>query len=156
MSSNDVNNFNRLGIQYYKDGNYKEAIVNFNSAIELAPYNPDYFHNRAECYRLSEQYEKAIEDYNVVLKSSSGDATDYYKRGICYSRTDSHQQAIDDFNNAIKLKPTIDDDCYMCRALAFCMINDRSGAIMDLEFVLSRNPNHTVASQMLAALADRK
>ena len=150
MNTNDISYYNSLGIQNFNAKQYKEAIVFFNKAIELAPNNPDYRHNRAECYRLSEQYEKAISDYSFVIKSNGGDATDLYKRGICYNRTNSYQKAMDDFNNAIRLKPSIDDDCYMCRAAACCGMADKNGAIRDLEFVLRRTPNHAIARDMLA------
>ena len=152
MSSNDISYYNGMGIQNFNARQYTEAIVFFNKAIELAPNNPDYYHNRAECCRLSGQYEKAISDYSFVLKSDSNDATVYYKRGICYNRTNSYQKALADFNNAIRLKPSIDEDCYMCRAAAYCGVEDKDGAIKDLEYVLRLNPNQEVARAMLTQI----
>jgi tetratricopeptide (TPR) repeat protein len=150
MNSNDISYYNGLGIQNFNNRQYKEAILFFSKAIELAPNNPDYYHNRAECYRLSEQYEKAIPDYSFVLESNSRDAKVFYKRGICYNRADSPQKALNDFNNAISLNPSIDVDCYMCRVLSHCSLGDKSGAIKDLEYVLRLHPNHSVAREMLA------
>lgn len=144
--------YNGLGHQYKVIDNIKEALLNYDKAVKLDSNNMAYYYNRACCYRLLEQYDEAVKDYTIVINSDSLDAVAYYERGICYNRTGSYQKALDDFNNAIKIKPSINTDCYLCRAVAYCGMSDKNGAIRAIEQVLRIDPNNISAKQMLDAV----
>ena len=54
-----------LGIKYLSDGNYKEAVIEFEAAIKIDDKKPEAYIGAANAYVGIEEYQKAIE----VLKS---------------------------------------------------------------------------------------
>jgi hypothetical protein len=144
--------YNGLGHQCRERGQFSEAITHYANAIRLAPDNMDYYYNRAVCYRKCDQYENAVNDYSVVINNDPKDATALYERGICYNRINAYQKALNDFNIAISIRPSINIDCYLCRAAAYCGLGDGGGAAKDLNHVLSIDPGNPVASEMLSQI----
>lgn len=49
-----------LGVRYMSDGNYEEAILAFNAAIEIDPKQVDTYRSLAEIYMELGEYEKAV------------------------------------------------------------------------------------------------
>jgi len=53
--------YNR-GIINNEKGNFNQAILDYNKAIEIEPSDPEVYHNRAYTYFLKKEYDKAWED----------------------------------------------------------------------------------------------
>lgn len=66
---------------YLKVGNYDKAIVNFDSAINMAPEMSAAFSYRAEALRLSYQLEGALQDATkaIALNGDPRTIADAYK-----------------------------------------------------------------------------
>lgn len=61
-----------LGIRYLNEGNYEEAIIAFNAAIEIEPNNPNGYLFLAEVYIAQNDFEKAkdiLESGYAITKS---------------------------------------------------------------------------------------
>lgn len=95
-----------LGIkseEYYTSLQYfKNAIQDFNKAIELNPNNYNAY-NRGIVHSQSDKYELAIQDYTEAIKINPNFASAYHNRGAAYDSLKKYQQAIADFNKAIEL-----------------------------------------------------
>ena len=57
-----------LGLAYLGMGEYEKSSEYFDKAIELRPWNPDYFLNRGRSYQKNGDLEKAKSDYTIALK----------------------------------------------------------------------------------------
>ena len=57
-----------IGLAYLGMGEYEKSNDFFDQAIELRPWNPDYFLNRGRSYQKNGDLDKAKEDYIIALK----------------------------------------------------------------------------------------
>ena len=78
--------YNNRGIAYYDLGNYKQAIEDYNRAIEIKPDYADAYYNRGIAYNGLGNYRQAIEDYNRAIEIKPGYAKAYINRGNAYYR----------------------------------------------------------------------
>ena len=99
-----------IGEIYRLKGQYKEAVNEYNSAIELSKeipeksfYYTDFFKSRAFCYSKIKNYTQAILDYNFVLTRKPNDDKSFLNRGICYSNSGKKSNALIDFKKALEL-----------------------------------------------------
>lgn len=56
-----------LGVRYLDDGNYEEAIIAFNAAIEIDPKKVENYVNRAAAYYAQDNTDAAVADYTTAL-----------------------------------------------------------------------------------------
>ena len=98
---------------------YKNAIVEFDKAIELNPEHVCAYYNRGLAKVSINDYVKAIDDYTSTIRIDSKHALAYFTRGraqdyLGQSKTDNgnvaeaqqlYQAAIDDYTQAIQLLP---------------------------------------------------
>jgi len=73
-----------LGDKAYKEGNYKDAIQNYNEAISIDPENHEYFNSRGIVYFVQGEYYKAISDFMDAIGLRPDFALGYYN--IAYSK----------------------------------------------------------------------
>lgn len=66
--------FGDLGLAYYRDSHFIEAISCLSRAIELNPQHPVFFIHRGDCHRMLEEDAQAMADYKHVLSLAPGDA----------------------------------------------------------------------------------
>jgi tetratricopeptide (TPR) repeat protein len=92
------------GTTYSKKGKYKEAIKEYDKAIEINPGYALAYYNRSVAYTKTKQYDKAINDCNKVLQLDPKHASSYYTRGVSYWHLGSKNQAVKDLQTAAKLK----------------------------------------------------
>lgn len=86
----------------HSGGNYQQAIVEFDKAIDYwEDFHEAYFY-RGCAYAGLKMYDKAIEDltYATKIKPDYGDA--YYSRGVIYSMLNKKDEACTDYESAKK------------------------------------------------------
>ena len=98
--------------------NYKDAISNYDEALEHDPESAYYYARRGYACYQDGQDEKAIEDYDEVIARNSKKGGFYRERGWVYSALKEYDEAIDDYNKAINLYSKDADD-YIYRAEAY-------------------------------------
>ena len=96
--------YNR-GVGYTQLDNYRQAIEDFNRAIEIKPGFADAHNNRGSAYYVLGNYKQAIEDLNRAIEIKPGFAEAYYNRGIAYNGLGNYRQAIEDYGRAIEINP---------------------------------------------------
>ncbi|MGK7949257.1 MAG: tetratricopeptide repeat protein, partial [Xenococcaceae cyanobacterium] len=98
-----------LGNSYYYQGNYQQAISDYDRAIEIDPQLADAYNNRGNAHSYQGNYQQAISDYDRAIEIDPQLAQAYYNRGIAHSYQGNYQQAISDYNKAIEINPQYAD-----------------------------------------------
>jgi len=96
----------------------KQAIRDFNNALEINPDYVDALVNRGSAYVLQNCYNEALADLNHALDLEKKQAEIYNLRGEIYMLNKLQNEAINDFTAAIILNPTY-SDAYLNRARAY-------------------------------------
>ncbi len=92
--------YNFRGIDKTKIGNFKEAIEDFDKAIELKATGQIYY-NRGYTKSMVEDFNGAILDYNKTIELEYRLAEAYFERAYCREQLNNIDDAIDDYEKAI-------------------------------------------------------
>ncbi len=123
----------RKGYEKIQNGNFENAIVDFNHALEKDPECIDAYLRRAFCYSATNDYKNAVEDYNKVIKLNPDLETAYVSRGSAKNKLKLFKEALVDFNKALQLQPD-DYQAYNNRGWAKKGLGDDDGACQDWRF----------------------
>lgn len=91
------------GYQYSREGEYEDAVWNFNKTIELSPTNSLAYYARGDAYFLQKKYDAAVKDFNEAVKLHPANSTAVELRGMSYTHKGDYDKAIADFTRLIKL-----------------------------------------------------
>ncbi|MDT8318202.1 MAG: tetratricopeptide repeat protein [bacterium] len=86
-------------------GKYRDAIKDFNIAIEINSQGDVAYYNLAVSYDMLKNYELAIKNYNEAIKYNPFDADYFNGRGIIYQKLGDFQKALKNYNRAIIIDP---------------------------------------------------
>jgi tetratricopeptide (TPR) repeat protein len=103
VTDNNCLIYNNRGNTHYILGNYKQAIEDYDRAIEIKPDYTDAYYNRGNTYNILGNYKQAIEDYNRAIEIKPGYVKAYLNRGITYARFGNNNLAVNDLKTAAKL-----------------------------------------------------
>lgn len=81
------------------------AMANWKKALKLQPSNPDYHHQLARCYRLTQQFQAAIDEDQVALQLDPQMADAVIGLGITYFQMGSPRDALLQFQKALEIDP---------------------------------------------------
>ncbi len=95
--------YNNRGNTYYVLGNYKQAIEDYDRAIEIKPDYTDAYNNRGIAYTYLSNYRQAIEDFNRAIEINPSYTKAYLNRGVAYARLGNNNLAVNDLKTAAKL-----------------------------------------------------
>jgi hypothetical protein len=76
--------YDNRGNNYASLGNYRQAIEDYDRAIESRPGFADAYYNRGVVYQGLGNYRQAIDDYSKAIESKQGFVDAYYNRGVVY------------------------------------------------------------------------
>ncbi len=96
----DAAAYNNRGNAYWNEGQYDQAISDYNKALEINPRHTQAYNNRGVAYRSKGQYDQAISDYNKALEINPRFAAAYYNRAIVYLSTGQYDKAWEDVYKA--------------------------------------------------------
>lgn len=110
----DPNNYPNNYLAYYHRGtayrdikDYKNAISDFNSCIEIDPNNSWAYFQLGGVWANQAKLEKAIDFYTQAIKVNPQHMEAYATRGIMEAMLGKVDQALEDLNAAIKIDPQI-------------------------------------------------
>ncbi len=92
-----------LAISHAMKGQYKNAIDEFNTVIQLKNDYPNAYFNRGELYFELKQYPQAVRDYSQAIELSQTDPQYYNSRAHCRFVLESYEEAIEDYRKAVEL-----------------------------------------------------
>lgn len=131
--------YNLRGIDKAKTGKFKEAIEDFNKAIEIKPTGQIYY-NRAYSKSMVEDFKGSIQDYDKTIELEYRLAEAYFERGYCKDKTNNPDGAIDDYTKAIENNKEY-AEAYNNRAFTKLKQKNYKGAIKDFDKAIKIKPD---------------
>lgn len=142
------------GLILQSNGNYSQALADYNKAIELdSNYYFGYYNRGNLCYDLK-QFDKAIGDYSKVLRINPKYVNAYVNRGLCLVSIQRFEDAITDFTKALELDSQ-QFDVYYERANCYLELGQRDKAVDDLKFSLKLKPDFEQAKVLLQEILSK-
>jgi tetratricopeptide (TPR) repeat protein len=129
--------YNR-GTTHFELGNYREAISDFDKAIEIDPEYPACV-NRGLAYDAIADYPKAIENLSMAISMNPGLAWGYVSRGEVYGELGDYRKAVSDFERAVEIDPK-QTDAYYNRGAIYSKLGAYRQAIEDFGKVIHFAP----------------
>lgn len=123
----------KSGVSKIANGDYENAIKDFNSAIEKNPTSLDAYLKRAFCYSSLGNYQGAIDDYSKVIELKPDQEFAYVSRGSAKNKLKKFKEALADFDKALQLNPE-DCEAYNNRGWAKKGLGDDDGACKDWRY----------------------
>jgi tetratricopeptide (TPR) repeat protein len=139
-----------LGALSYAQGEYEQAIEDYDRAIALDPEFAGAYHNRGVAYRLMDNRDAAIADFERVLELSDDPywreqaeqhlVENYSRRGNAYADQGEYEQAIEDYDRAIEIDPEY-VGAYHDRGIAYFENGEYARAIEDYDRAIEIDPD---------------
>jgi tetratricopeptide (TPR) repeat protein len=138
VSPQNYKGYYNRGLLLLKTNQPKDAIANFNKAIELYDYHKAYI-GRASAYYMIRDIPKAMKDANYVLQKDPQHPKAHFIIANCYNSLNKLDSAISNYNKSIEI---INDDAdfYFERAIAYGKNQDFTACLKDLNECLILNP----------------
>jgi len=142
-AQDDLNpeNFNFLGVAYYKSGNFDLALRNYRNALELDHNYAAVFNNIGSLYltaflknKDAKAYGLAIENFNKAIDLDPNIFSAYNGRGAAYLYGNKIKKAIADWQKAIEIKPEYTDP-YFSIGIAYLRIGNKARALNIFQFL---------------------
>ena len=143
-------NHSTAEIEFYRGyananlGKYKEAITNYDKAIELNPQRAEVYNNRGIAKSTLGEPEEAIEDYDKAIKLNPQLSEAYNNRGSANCDLGNHEDAIEDYDKAIDLNPEF-AKLYNNRGSANLNLKNHEEAIEDYDKAIELDPQYVDA-----------
>ena len=112
------------------NGDYTQAIANYNKALEFDPVLQEAYFGRGFVYYKLQQFEAAIKDLSKAIQLKPDDDEALFNRGVCRTKSNDLAGALQDYNCAILLNPQY-AQAYMNRGNCRYKLNDKEGACND-------------------------
>ena len=103
---NDPEGYNVRGSAYGRSGQFRNALDDFNRALQLNPSFFQAYANRALIHRSMGNVADAANDYNRALQINPRYDVAYIGRGNLYRQAGRLNEAMTDYNRAINLQTT--------------------------------------------------
>jgi len=143
------------GLTYSNEGNWDQAIEDYDAAIKLNPNDVRIFSNRGNAYLAKRQYDRAIEDYDRAIALDPSEAIPFNNRGSAYYKKGQSDRAMQDFDRAIELDPNY-PDALNNRGLAYTGKGQYDRAIQDFDRALRLDPKDADAIRYRAEAIAKK
>lgn len=125
---------------------YKQAVEDYNRAIDLNPEFHRAYHNRGTTRLNLDEYQQAIEDYTQAINLDPESAESYYGRGNTYRKLEEYERAVEDYTQAIDLDPEY-AKAYHNRGVTYQDLGEWEQAIDDHDRAINLDPGMVVAYQ---------
>ena len=130
------------GIYYSNNGQFDQAIKDYDSSILQDPSYYKAYLNRGVAYSEMGQYDKAMSDYDKVIEINPGLSDTYNDKANIYCKLGSFDEAIKQFSRAIDINPR-NPIFYYNRGQIYRKTGARDSALNDFNEVITLNSNFT-------------
>lgn len=97
--------YNNMGLAYYRKGNYKTAIENYQKALRLFPSYSRCYENLARTYEAINRWESAIEAYKKSIDYAPDYPTPHLNLARLYLKLNRSDEAAKELNKTIEIDP---------------------------------------------------
>jgi serine/threonine protein kinase/ankyrin repeat protein/cytochrome c-type biogenesis protein CcmH/NrfG len=139
------------GQKYYENGDYDNAIKQFDEVIKIDPKNVSGYAWRGNTYRRINQFDTAVKDFNEAISLDPKYSFAYSRRGEAYRAKGDFKAAIKDFNEALTLDPN-DSWAYGSRGQAYKQMGQTEQAAQDFKKAISLDPGIDWVKRELQAM----
>lgn len=147
--------YNSRGMSIARQGNNKQAIEQYNRALELNPNDPATYINRGVAYHKLGDTDAALKDYNEAIQRDPESALAYSNRSNVYYDRGDYNQSLNDAKKAIELDPQLTQSYINLANSQLRTAQDPTNAQVQQEAI--ENYNRAITSQpvrpLLAAVA---
>ncbi|MCA9248411.1 MAG: tetratricopeptide repeat protein [Planctomycetales bacterium] len=141
----DVDDTIDRALGYIDDGDYDNAVVEYDRLIEQEPDRDYYYRSRGDTYLAAGRYDYAIRDYDRLVEVGGVMTADlYYNRGCAYLAARQYEKAIADFSSSIELDET-GSLAWNNRGSTYARLGDFAKAIDDFTHAIAINADDIVA-----------
>jgi Tfp pilus assembly protein PilF len=134
--------------EYYNLGNEakdpEEKIKNYTKAIEINPYNAQYYYYRGLAYNSRSLFPLAIEDFSKAIIYQPNYPSAYSSRGYSYYEMGQQDAAIADYTKAISFDPRY-SLTFFRRGISFQKKGDNEKALEDYNEAIKLKPDYVSA-----------
>ena len=102
---NDPQAYNMRGTVLASSGRRKEALIDFNKAIQLDSKYAEAYANRGLVHRQNGQPDLALKDYDTAIRIDPNYAAAFLGRGLAWRDKKQNLRALEDINRAIAIRP---------------------------------------------------
>jgi Flp pilus assembly protein TadD len=131
----DPENFNFLGVAYYKKGDFANALENYRKALELDHNHASVFNNIGSIYlrvylakRDERAYRLAMDNFTRAIAIDPRLFAAYNSRGAAYKFKNQVDKAIDDWKKTIEINPNF-IDAYFNIGISYLGMGDKVSAL---------------------------
>lgn len=122
---------------------WSEALLEYNTAIEIAPRNPNIYLERARHFWRGGEYDRALADYETACRLDSKSFDSHFSRGMLLSELKRHKEAEKALTKAIQtVKRESDRTQFLSYRIAERLkLDDKLGALEDCNRALAHLPD---------------
>ena len=131
----------KIGCVQYELNDYKDALINFNNAIELNKNCSNFYYNRGITKNKLKDYTSAIIDFDSAIELYNNDYNIYFGRGNAKYEINDLYGAIKDYDRVIELNNKF-YEAFFNRGMIKSEIKDYSDAIDDFKKIIDINKNN--------------
>jgi tetratricopeptide (TPR) repeat protein len=95
----------KLGVYFFYQGKYSEAISSFRKAISIKPDFAEAYHNIGVSYHEEGQIDNAITEFQKAVEMDGKYAKGHYSLGLAYYEKKEYDKAITELEKVIELEP---------------------------------------------------
>ncbi|BAU44962.1 tetratricopeptide repeat protein [Leptolyngbya sp. O-77] len=132
------------GFTFLVDGEYSEAIAQFDQAISIQSNFSAAYTARANAHRAQQAYDAAIADYNRAIELDPKYAIAYNNRGITYGYMRNLEAAEADYTRAVEINPKY-ASAYNNRGSIYWEQGNFEAAVENFSHAISIDSNYAVA-----------
>ena len=144
-----------LGCAYLGNDESDKALLSFNKAYELEPFNFENCHNLASVYFHQQKLGEALQCWFQCLQMNPKCEQTLYNIGVCYQYKNKFEDASSYFHKVLMLNPNHGDTLHNLGTLALKQ-NKPNDAIPFYERALTLMPDNVQVKFLLAALKQSK
>lgn len=143
--------YTQHGRELLEKGEYVEALVNLNKAIELDPNYSSAYYLRGNIKDNFEDRHGAMKDYNLAIEKNPKFADALFARGNVKMKLQDYYGAVDDYTAAIAINENY-VEAYFSRGRAKQFLQAYQDAINDCTKIIQINPKNADAYSMRGIL----
>lgn len=95
----------RLAKQYFNNGEYEKAVIEYDAVIKYKPWFGDAYYQRGKAHLYLHHYDEAIADLSVAVKSFRSLYYIWNDRCFAYYKRGDYLKAYEDCRKALEISP---------------------------------------------------
>jgi tetratricopeptide (TPR) repeat protein len=146
-----------LGLAYYSQGQFNEAIVEYRIALILKANDVKTYNNLGLAYLNLGMFDKAINEFKAALRLKPDDPRPYYNLGNTYFKQNRLRETIAAFQHALLYtrNPALTASIHNNLGNAYDSLGLQEKAVIEYKETLRIMPDHKNASRKLEIVKRR-